>query len=675
MSFKDQLSKHEELINKYRELYMNENSKSNNDFDKYKNKPISSQSMVSNNISNLTSNIISNNTTTKNNNIENNLLYNKFNNTDIEKSIEFNSENNHAIGNSNFSINNNTNQNKDVLEVSLERIDNLLSQLNSKSGNFNNINNIQSQNIILKKDVSMKNKDINNNSIIIIDNKNIPNTEIKINKSFNNSINNISNDNNKNTGKFFYNNNNLNLNNIRQKYSQNNNINTSNNFLNTFNKINLNENNNNNVLNNNPFMLTFQQQQQQQKLNQFNNADDILNKLEKIDFNMINQNNNFNLNGNSPLNNNNVNNSIIIQKLKAKYFSNDSYNNNYKKIIAEKDKELLELEKKLNYYKNKLYSSSSDYEKNFLDIKLDDKLNSYTYNSKNNNQTTNSNINVTRTENNNNLLSTSTINKNTSNNNNDANSILNSNNKNNSNSNNTSNNINIYELTKKIKHKIPQNKINEHISNIDMGLSQNNMKESKISQRSNNIGEETINFSLSEDESGLSGYFKFKTSQLEDKGRDKDKDKERDMEDNYNDVLPIINKVSKLKEIKETEEDQKEEKNENNINHSRKESASDIVNNVLDAISNHLIVEDNSEHNSEGNNEEEKYKNILNKFQQEDKDNDILYNQLKNYSINSNKDITNEKPKMIRKNSNEKGKNNKKLVTFEQFLLNENVNE
>ena len=71
----------------------------------------------------------------------------------------------------------------------------------------------------------------------------------------------------------------------------------------------------------------------------------------------------------------------------------------------------------------------------------------------------------------------------------------------------------------------------------------NTLKESQISQSklSHNLGEETINFSLSEDESGLSTYFKFKGSQLE----------EKDKEYNYNDVLPIINKVSKLKEIKE----------------------------------------------------------------------------------------------------------------------------
>ncbi len=184
------------------------------------------------------------------------------------------------------------------------------------------------------------------------------------------------------------------------------------------------------------------------------------------------------------------------------------------------------------------------------------------------------------------------------------------------------------------------------------------------------MGEETINFSLSEDESGLSGYFKFRTSQLE----DKDKDKEY----NYNDVLPIINKVSKLKEIKETEEDQKEDNNEyNNIDHSRKKSASDIVNNVLDAISNNLIIGDDNdnynEHNEDDDNkDDDKYKDILNKFREED--NDIIYNEINNNNMNNSKDVINDKPKIIRKNSCDKDKkqNAKKMITFEEFLSKEN---
>ena len=144
------------------------------------------------------------------------------------------------------------------------------------------------------------------------------------------------------------------------------------------------------------------------------------------------------------------------------------------------------------------------------------------------------------------------------------------------------------------------------------------------------MGEETINFSLSEDESGLSGYFKFKGSQME----------EKDKEYNYNDVLPIINKVSKLKEIKEEDDNEKA-------------IASGIINNVMDNISN--------------KSEEEKYKNIMNKFKEEEKENELLYDQ-----------INNEKPKLIRKNSSDKGKNrniNNKIISFEEFLSKENSNE
>ena len=144
------------------------------------------------------------------------------------------------------------------------------------------------------------------------------------------------------------------------------------------------------------------------------------------------------------------------------------------------------------------------------------------------------------------------------------------------------------------------------------------------------MGEETINFSLSEDESGLSGYFKFKGSQME----------EKDKEYNYNDVLPIINKVSKLKEIKEEDDNEKA-------------IASGIINNVMDNISN--------------KSEEEKYKNIMNKFKEEEKENELLYDQ-----------INNEKPKLIRKNSSDKDKKrniNNKIISFEEFLSKENSNE
>ena len=443
----------------------------------------------------------------------------------------------------------------------------------------------------IKKDIIIKNKLDNNNINNINKNINDENNEINLenNIKFNN-INFLNNNNsniNKKYGNDFNNNNNYNfkygqltIENILSKYRNNNNNNIQNNLFNTLNKFNLNEKNNN-LINelNNPFMLTFQQNQSNINLNPFTNQENLMNNIDKL------------------IQNKKTNNNNIIQKIKAKYlFNNDSLNNK----ISSKDKEVSELENKLNFYKKKLFSQSALEDKyiNFkIDIKNNNQENSY-INSKNNT------INLNASEINNNS------------NNNDKSFSFKNNLKNNN-----SQNINI-----------------------------NNLKESKISQSqfSHNIGEETINFSLSEDESGLSGYFKFKGSQLE----EKDKDKEY----NYNDVLPIINKVSKLKEIKEEDD--------NNI-------ASNIVNNIMENIPNNIS------NNEESDNEEEKYKNIMNKFKEEDKENTILYNQINNQSLNTSKNSKNEKPKLIRKNSSDKDKkrNINKIISFEEFLSKENSNE
>jgi hypothetical protein len=506
--------------------------------------------------------------------------FNKFNNTDIEKSIEFHSENNH-IGISDFSSNKkNNNSNiinpKDInVEQSLERINNLLAQLNSKNETPNKKNSNMGNNFDVNN-MRIKNDNSEFDNVNINKNRNNENNEINLD----NNINNINYFGNKNTNinkKFIndINNNNYNfkygqltIDNILAKYRNNPN---QCNLFNTFNKFNINENNNNDM--SNPFMLTFQQNPT--KINPFNAQENMMNNLDKIL-----QNKNIN-------NINNIN-SNYIQKIKAKYlFNNDSVTNK----IAQKNTELSELEKKLNFYKKKLFSSSAP-EDNYINLKLDIKNinlnsnteNSYTLNSKNNHS-----IN----------LNTSEINPNP-------------------------NNSTIPPSDKSFSFK--NNLKNPPLSNI------NPLKESKFSQSqlSHNMGEETINFSLSEDESGLSGYFKFKGSQME----------EKDKEYNYNDVLPIINKVSKLKEIKEEDDNEKA-------------IASGIINNVMDNISN--------------KSEEEKYKNIMNKFKEEEKENELLYDQ-----------INNEKPKLIRKNSSDKDKKrniNNKIISFEEFLSKENSNE
>ena len=567
-NYKEQLSKHEELINKYKDLYLNENS----------NKSLNESSNNRNNFSNSNSIPININNTT--NNIMMNNSFNKFNNTDIEKSIEFHSENNH-IGISDFSSNKkNNNSNiinpKDInVEQSLERINNLLAQLNSKNETPNKKNSNVGNNFDVNN-MRIKNDNSEFDNVNINKNRNNENNEINLD----NNINNINYFGNKNTNinkKFIndINNNNYNfkygqltIDNILAKYRNNPN---QRNLFNTFNKFNINENNNNDM--SNPFMLTFQQNPT--KINPFNAQENMMNNLDKIL-----QNKNIN-------NINNIN-SNYIQKIKAKYlFNNDSITNK----IAQKNTELSELEKKLNFYKKKLFSSSAP-EDNYINLKLDIKNinlnsnteNSYTLNSKNDHS-----IN----------LNTSEINPNP-------------------------NNSTIPPSDKSFSFK--NNLKNPPLSNI------NPLKESKFSQSqlSHNMGEETINFSLSEDESGLSGYFKFKGSQME----------EKDKEYNYNDVLPIINKVSKLKEIKEEDDNEKA-------------IASGIINNVMDNISNKT--------------EEEKYKNIMNKFKEEEKENELLYDQ-----------INNEKPKLIRKNSSNKDKKrniNNKIISFEEFLSKENSNE
>ena len=88
-------------------------------------------------------------------------------------------------------------------------------------------------------------------------------------------------------------------------------------------------------------------------------------------------------------------------------------------------------------------------------------------------------------------------------------------------------------------------------------------------------------------------------------------------------------------------------------------------------------IPNNISNNEESDNEEEKYKNIMNKFKEEDKENAILYNQINNQSLNTSKNSKNEKPKLIRKNSSDKDKkrNINKIISFEEFLSKENSNE
>ena len=108
----------------------------------------------------------------------------------------------------------------------------------------------------------------------------------------------------------------------------------------------------------------------------------------------------------------------------------------------------------------------------------------------------------------------------------------------------------------------------------------------------------------------------------------------------YSEVLPIIDKVSKLKDLNEID-DNYDKQNANsqkiiltNNNNSNEEEVPDIVNNILDALSNKLITS-----NIDNNNKNKENENII------------------------------EKPKLITKNNiNEDKNNNKKIISFQEFL-------
>ena len=128
-----------------------------------------------------------------------------------------------------------------------------------------------------------------------------------------------------------------------------------------------------------------------------------------------------------------------------------------------------------------------------------------------------------------------------------------------------------------------------------------------------------------------------------------------DNEFDYSEVLPIIDKVSKLKELNELEEDFDNQKN-NNLNSQRTkltniniipnsnedDDVPNIVNSILDALSNKLI-ESNLDYNKE---KDEKNK---------DEETDI------------------NKPKLISKNKNIEGKQTK-IISFQEFLEKEEKN-
>ena len=114
----------------------------------------------------------------------------------------------------------------------------------------------------------------------------------------------------------------------------------------------------------------------------------------------------------------------------------------------------------------------------------------------------------------------------------------------------------------------------------------------------------------------------------------------------YSEVLPIIDKVSKLKDLNEIDDNyDKQNTNSQRVNLinnnviNKEEEVPDIVNNILDALSNKLIIS-----NIENNNNNKENENTI------------------------------EKPKLITKNNSIEDKT-KKIISFQEFLEKEEKEE
>ena len=208
-----------------------------------------------------------------------------------------------------------------------------------------------------------------------------------------------------------------------------------------------------------------------------------------------------------------------------------------------------------------------------------------------------------------------------------------------------------------------QNLFQEEKNNNENNTSNNfNLEEKKIISKipipnKNSINTESmISFNLSEDSDMF--YSKNLKNSLFQKKEEKNEEKkeEKDKEFNYDEVLPIIEKVSKLKTIKELSE-QENNNNENKINkNDEQRDANEIINNVLLALSNNLIEL----------NEKEPKKGLGLEISELTNEN---INELKNNLMPINDNIHIEKPKLLSKNNSVNNlKEKKKLLSFTEFL-------
>ena len=318
MNFKEQLIKHENILNKYKALYINKESQNDNDINNINN----------NSFSNFSENIISfnnNNFYKKNNDFNdgdnvnkninnkanNSLLNNNINNQ--ENSISFNNKNNLNLKNlpqeQQQLINNSDKSLKVEEKINLEKIDNLLAKLNFKRENDlnkskNPMNNFQENNSILVTNQApyISTDNLNKTNMSVIDNK-LDITNIKAKYENNNNSFNI-------TQKFFEDKNDENQNNDNNK-------------LNTINNI--------------------------KKLNQLNARNEIERIKAKYYSMNLNKNNNKYLDNNYAINNN-INNSFV-----------------------QLNKEIIEIKNKLDSYRNDLKLSYQNIIKNSIDSYIQNK--------------------------------------------------------------------------------------------------------------------------------------------------------------------------------------------------------------------------------------------------------------------------------------------------------------
>ena len=539
MSFKEQLAKHENILNRFKALYINnENQNKNSINEKSSNiemnnseNPITGQDIVNKpNYSNINTN-------------SNNYNFSYGNITNGRINYSKNNDNNYDYNNnkekSNIFENKKEFEKKDV-DKDLGKIDNLLDKLNFKREN--NINN---------ESISMEKYNINNNKEDIISN---------------------------NSKKF-------DIGSIKSKYK--------NNDINEFNVVEKYYNPKKEDKN----ILSINDIKKYNKLNARSEIERIKSKYYSMNLNNI------------------IN--------KKNYLKDDLFpNNNKDNYNIQLNKDILEIKNKIELYKNEFKNisllSQKDLKDESISIKEENekiKIHNINENSKN----------------------ISIINKN---------DILNNENNQNQNLNkvieNGNSQINIPNLN--FKYSIPNNlekfdnnsrkeidvEINSYENSIINNINNNNNNQQEINEI-NEIQNNNMNMN------GIISEIRINSNNQMMNNNNNDFD--------YSDVLPIIDKVSKLKDLNDIDENFDKQKtndlnierinitnsNINNLNSNEDEEVPNIVNSILDALSNKKITN--------------------------------------NIENNQNNDINNqiEKPKLINKNNNFEDKKNK-IISFKEFL-------